>query len=123
MMLAMVMMLMITACGDDNDSNEPVDVKKAVGTWYCISSVDKSGNYSVESLFVGQQVTVKENGTYTSTSTSFGTSGTYVVSGSNIIVTTNSNRRFVVRVTFPGNTMKWEGSGEGVSFTYVFSRM
>ena len=124
MMLAVLMMFTIVSCGDDgDDGGDTVDVSKAVGTWYCTSSNDRSGGYSVDDLFVGQQVTIYSDGTYTSTSSSFGTTGTYVVSGSNIIVTTNSNRRFVVGVTFSGNRMTWRGSGEGVTFTYVFSRM
>ena len=107
--------------GDDDDDT-PVDVSKAVGTWVCVSSTDRSGGYSSDNLFVGQEVTIYDDGTYTSTSLSMGYTGTYEVSGSNVIVTTNSGRRFVIKLSFSGNRMTWNGSGEGVTFTYVFTK-
>ena len=122
-MLVVMMMPLATSCGSDSDSDEnTVDVSKAVGTWYCIRSTDKSGTYSLDNLFVGQSVTIYSNGKYTSTSSSFGTSGTYKINGNKIIVNTDSGRAFMITVSFSGNNMTWTGSGEGVTFTYVFEK-
>jgi len=122
MMLVMLMIPLMVACSKDSEEEESVDITKAVGTWYCIKSTDSSGGYTANDLFVGHSVSIKANGTYTSTSSSFGTSGTYKVNGSKIVVNTNSGRAFMVSVFFSGDTMTWRGSGEGVSFTYVFER-
>jgi len=124
-LLLMAMALpMVVACssdsGDGDDSS--VDVAKAVGSWFCIKSSDKVDGYTMDDLFVGQSVTINANGSYTSSSSSFGTSGSYQVSGNKIIVVTNSGRRFVISVSFSGNKMTWKGSGEGVTFTYVFEK-
>ena len=124
LMLAVMMMPMLTACSSDSSDDEggSVDVSKAIGTWFCIASTDRSGKYSVDDLFVGHEVTIKSNNTYSSTSSSFGYNGTYQISGNRIIVLTDSGRRFVITVSFSGNRMTWNGSGEGVNFTYVFER-
>lgn len=121
-MLIVMMMPMMVACSSDKDENTSVDVSKAVGTWYCIKSTDSSGGYVVDDLFVGRSVTIKADGTYSSNSTSFGTNGTYTINGNKIVVNTNSGRAFMITVTFSGNNMTWRGSGEGVTFTYVFEK-
>ena len=45
-MLAVVTMAFVTACSSSDDGGgETVDVSKAVGTWYCVSSTDRAGVY------------------------------------------------------------------------------
>lgn len=122
-MLAVVTMAFVTACSSSDDGGgETVDVSKAVGTWYCVSSTDRAGEYTMSNLFVGHSVTINSNGTYTSTSSSFGTSGSYKINGNKIVVNTNGGRAFMITVSFSGNRMTWNGSGEGVNFTYVFEK-
>lgn len=123
LMFAVLTMSMLSACGsDDNGEEGSVDVSKAIGTWFCIASTDRSGNTTMEDLFVGHKVTIKSDNTYTSTSSSFGYSGTYEISGNRIIVETGSGRRFVITASFSGNRMTWNGSGDGVIFTYTFQK-
>ena len=105
-MLVVMTMSFVTACSSSDDGEgEPIDVSKAVGTWYCIKSTDSSGTYTMNNLFVGHSVTIYSNGKYTSTSSSFGTSGSYKVNGNKIIVNTNSGRAFMISVSFSGNKM------------------
>ncbi|MBQ8715340.1 MAG: lipocalin family protein [Prevotella sp.] len=54
-------------------------------------------------------VTIKNNGTYTSTASTFGYSGTYTISGNSITAKSDSGDTFVVTVTISGDKMTWNG--------------
>jgi len=97
-------------------------VNEAVGTWMCTQSTDSQAGYSFDGLMVGREVSIKRDGTFTSTAPSFGASGTYSISG-NQITAKSSAGTFVVTVTISGNKMTWNGTASnGVTFHYVFQR-
>ncbi|MBP1542384.1 MAG: lipocalin family protein [Prevotella sp.] len=126
-MLALMVMSIMTACGSDSDDNgENIDVNQAVGTWMCIQSIDTYRGQSATGLLVGTEVTIKANGTYTSTASSgtsvMGKSGTYTING-NTITANTTGYTFVMQVSFSGNRMTWEGTASnGVNFHYVFQK-
>lgn len=126
-MLAVIMMSMMTACGNDDDDNGgDIDVKQAVGTWMCVQSTDTYRGQSVTGLLVGTEITIKANGTYTSTATAetsvMGKSGTYTING-NTITAKTSGYTFVIQASFSGNRMIWDGTASnGVNFHYVFQK-
>ena len=126
-MLAVIMMSMMTACGsDDDDNGGDIDVNQAVGTWMCVQSTDTYRGQSVTGLLVGKEITIKANGTYTSTASSetsvMGKSGTYTVNG-NTITAKTTGYTFVIQPSFNGNRMTWDGTASnGVNFHYVFQK-
>lgn len=123
MMLVVMMMPLLSACGDDAKEEGGIDVKKAVGTWMCTKSTDTYQGKSYDGLLVGAQITIKSDGTYSSTSSSFGTSGTYTINGNTITAKNNKGDTFVVDVSISGDSMTWKGTAStGVQFSYVFVR-
>ena len=122
MMLMVMMMPLTTSCSKDNDDAHDADlIAQAVGTWMCTESRDiqQNGTY-YDGLMVGKQVTIKSDGTFTSTASTFGYSGTYTVSG-NKITAKSSSGTFVVTVSVRGNNMTWNGTASnGVRFNYTF---
>lgn len=125
MLMVMALPMMVACGGDDNDDDGARGhnlVTEAVGTWMCIESTDSQGGRSMEGLMVGKEVNIKSDGTYTSTAPSFGTSGTYTISG-NLITAKSSAGTFVVTVSISSNRMTWNGTASnGVTFHYVFQR-
>ena len=125
--LAFVMMLLslTTACGSDDEETPKTGselVSQAAGTWMCTQSTDSQYGYTAEGLMVGKEVTIKKDGTFTSTAPSFGYSGTYTVEG-NTITAKSSSGTFVVNVTVNGLNMEWSGTASnGVTFHYVFKK-
>lgn len=126
MMMLMVMTMSLTmGCSKDSDDS-PKDselVKQAVGTWMCTESTDTQQNgASYSGLMIGKQVTINSDGTFTSTASTFGYSGTYTISG-NKITAKSSSGTFVVTVSIAGDRMTWDGTASnGVRFKYVFVR-
>ena len=120
-------MFVVSSCGSDNDNDDGARdsqlIAEASGTWMCIESTDtQQSGYDVENLMIGKEVTIKKDGTFTSTSPSFGKSGTFTVSG-NSITAKSEVGTFVVTVTVSGNKMTWEGTASnGVRFRYVFQK-
>lgn len=120
--------LTLSSCGGDDDGNNGGAtggdlISKAIGTWMCIQSTDQQGSNSYQSLMVGKEITIYANGTYTSTSSSFGYAGTYSVSGNKITAHSNSGGTFVITVTFSGEKMSWSGTANnGVTFYYIFDK-
>lgn len=97
----------------------------AIGTWKCTQSTDtwQNGN-SYTGLMVGKEITIKNDGTYTSTSSDFGTSGSYTISGNKIIANSISGSMFDITVTFSGDNMTWNGvTNNGITFKYVFQKI
>lgn len=125
MLMVMALPMMVACGGDDNDDDGARGhnlVTEAVGTWMCIESTDSQGGRSMEGLMVGKEVNIKSDGTYTSTAPSFGTSGTYTISGNQITAKSRAGT-FVVTVSISSNRMTWNGTASnGVTFHYVFQR-
>ncbi|MBO4612854.1 MAG: lipocalin family protein [Bacteroidaceae bacterium] len=121
MMLLMVMALpVMVACGDDEDT---VDLNEIEGTWMCVKSTDSYQGQSVDGLLVGAEITIRSNGTYTSTSDNFGRSGTYTYNGETFTAKSNTGDTFIVKIKVKGNDMNWVGTASnGVSFNYSFKR-
>ena len=127
LLLAVLMMPMMVSCGGDEEKTEVVSdgelISKAIGTWMCVQSTDKQNGQSYDGLMVGKEVTINAGGTYTSTSQSFGYTGTYSVNGNTVTVKSNSGGTFVITVTFSGKRMVWDGAANnGVTFKYIFDR-
>ena len=125
-MLLLMMMPVIVSCSSDDDDNGAQGtelVRQAVGTWMCTESTDSSMGQSYKGLMVGKQVTIKSDGTYTSTAPTFGYTGTYTIKGNTITAKSSSGDTFVVNVSVSGNKMTWSGTASnGTTFRYVFVR-
>ena len=124
MMMLVAMIMPLVACGsDDDDATDGDLVKKAVGVWMCTQSTDKTAKGSYDGLMVGKEVRINANGTYSSTSSSFGHTGTYTIKGNQITAKNSTGDTFVVTVSISGDRMTWNGtSSTGVTFRYVFTR-
>ena len=128
LMLMGMLMPLVTSCGgdDDGDGGGSTDgdlIAKAVGTWMCTQSTDTQQGQSYQGLMVGKEVTINANGTYTSTASTFGYTGTYTVSGNKITAHSNSGGTFVITVGISGERMTWNGTASnGVTFNYVFEK-
>ena len=124
MLMVMTMSLTMGCSKDSDDSPKDSEfVKQAVGTWMCTESTDTQQNgASYSGLMIGKQVTINSDGTFTSTASTFGYSGTYTISG-NKITAKSSSGTFVVTVSIAGDRMTWDGTASnGVQFKYVFVR-
>ena len=124
--LIVMMLPIMLACGSDGDDDGSRDselVAKAVGTWMCTQSTDSFDGKTYDGMMVGKQVTINSNGTYTSTSSTFGYSGTYSIKGNSITARSKDGATFVVTVTINGDKMTWNGTASnGTTFRYVFVR-
>ncbi len=122
--LALMLLPMVFSCGSDEESASGSELlQKAIGSWMCTQSTDIAQGQKYEGLLVGAMVYIQKNGTYTSTSKTFGTSGTYTISGNTITAKSKSGDTFLVTVTINGDNMTWNGtSSTGVTFTYLFKR-
>ena len=126
-MLAVMMMPLFVACGSDSDGEDggarDNELKtQAIGLWMCIESRDTQYGQTMNGLMVGKEIFIYANNTYRSTSSSFGYTGTYTLSG-NTITAKSSSGTFVVTVKINGDQMVWEGTASnGVTFRYVFKR-
>ena len=116
------------ACGsDDDNSNETVDLSKMVGTWVCTASQDwwttDNGSGSATDVMKGVTLTINSDGTYKSSSSNFGLSGQWSVSGSSFSAKSSSGRVMTGTVTVSGNSMRLKGStADGYTFDYSFER-
>jgi len=119
---------LFTACEKDEkepegQKNTQVTVDNAIGTWMCVSSIDSYGGERYSGLLVGVQITINADGTYTSTSSNFGRSGTYVMNASTFTAKNNAGDTFVLTADVTNDRMTWQGtSSTGVTFSYVFIR-
>ena len=122
--LAILSVCMVSCSNDENNDSSGDDlVNEAIGTWMCTSSTDSAMGYTVEGLMVGKEVTIKNNGTYTSTSPTFGYSGTYNIKGNTITAKSSNGDTFIVNVTISGDKMTWNGTASnGTTFKYIFTR-
>ena len=126
-MLTILMIPLMVSCGDnDEKDNTPSGddlIIKASGTWMCTQSLDTQNGQSYQGLMVGKEIKISPNGTYTSTASTFGYSGTYTVSGNTITARSNAGGTFLITVTINGSRMTWDGTANnGVSFRYIFER-
>lgn len=123
-MLVSTLGLGLSSCSKDDENVEPLNIADAVGTWMCVESSDTSYGETYDGLLVGAQITINSNGTYTSTASSFGTTGSYVVNENTITARNKRGDTFVVKVTIKDNRMTWEGTAStGVKFRYLFNRV
>ncbi len=124
-MLLLLVLPMTIACSskDDESNDSPFNINDAIGTWMCIQSTDTYQGYSQTGLLVGAEITINNNGTYTSTSSNFGYNGTYTTNGNKITAKSVSGSTFVVTVSISGSKMIWKGTASnGVNFDYVFQK-
>ena len=127
MLLAILVIPMMISCGDDEEKGSSPSgddlIIKASGTWMCTQSVDTQNGQAYQGLLVGKEITINPNGTYTSTASTFGYSGTYTVNGNKITAHSDAGGTFLVNVTINGDRMTWDGTASnGVIFRYVFER-
>ena len=122
-LLMAVSLPLFNSCGSDEDGGPSGDelMNKAIGRWICTASTDIQGGKTMTGLMVGKEVSIKKDHTYTSTSSSFGYSGTYTISGNTITAKNHNGATFVVNVKIQGNIMTWNGTASnGVTFNYTF---
>ena len=123
-MLVSTLSFGFASCGDDDETVETVNIPDAVGTWICVESYDTSYGQTYSGLLVGALITIKDDGTYTSTAPSFGESGTYVVNENTITARNKDGDTFVVTVSVKNNRMTWKGTAStGVNFQYIFKKV
>ena len=119
MLMGMLIPLAVSCGGDDDgDGGGSTDgdlIAKAVGTWMCTQSTDTQQGQSYQGLMVGKEVTINANGTYTSTASTFGYTGTYTVSGNKI------TPRILLQEIFNG-ALKVLHSKEGLTIPYIKER-
>ena len=121
--LALMLPIVCSYCACSSDDDDNIDINSAVGTWMCTKSTDTYQGYTLNGLLVGAQIVIKSDGTYTSTSTNFGSLGTYTLKGNTITAKNNRGETFIVTVSVNGDKMTWNGtSSTGVTFYYIFAR-
>lgn len=127
-MLFLLTIPLMMSCGGDDEGEGGSEtgsdlINKAIGTWMCTQSKDTGLGQTYNGLMVGKEVTIKADGTYTSTDQSFGYTGNYTVNGNKITARSNDGSTFVITVTVRGDQMTWDGTASnGVTFKYVFVR-
>ena len=124
MLVVSVTAMVFTSCSsdDDGDGSKGFDVQEVFGTWTCTASIDKEDGQTITGYMVGKTITIKEDGKFTSTSSSIG-NGTWVLNGNQITATNTSGDTFYITLVVSGNTMKWNGtSSQGVSFNYTWKK-
>lgn len=120
-LLVMLMGVAVSSCGGSDD-DEPFDISKAYGTWMCVTSKDTDRGYTADGLLVGKEVTVKKDGTFTSTGSTIGETGQWT-NKDNQVTAKSSVGTFVLTMSFSGDKMIWNGTASnGVSFYYVFQK-
>ena len=124
MLVVSVTAMVFTSCSsdDDGDGSKGFDVQEVLGTWTCTASIDKMDGQTITGYMVDKTITIKEDGKFTSTSSSIG-NGTWVLNGNQITATNTSGDTFYITLVVSGNTMKWNGtSSQGVSFNYTWKK-
>ena len=124
LLLGVVMSVALASCGGSDDDNNAgnFDINQAYGTWMCTTSTDTYNGHTSTGLLVGKEVAIKSDGTYTSTGSTMGSTGTWTANG-NQITAKSSAGTFVVTVQVSGNNMIWDGtSSSGVTFHYIFQK-
>ncbi len=127
LLVACVLAVGLSSCSSDDSGDkptppQPIVITDIIGTWQCTFSVDNFEGISEQGLMVGKQVTLKEDGTYTTTSPTLGLQGTYTLSG-NTITAQSTTGTCTIMVTLIDETMHWSGSTpDGFTFEYKFAR-
>ena len=124
MLVVSVTAMVFTSCSsdDDGDGSNGFNAQEVFGTWTCTASTDKMDGQTITGYMVGKTITIKEDGKFTSTSSSIG-NGTWVLDGNQITATNTSGDIFSITLVVSGNTMKWNGnSSQGVSFNYTWKK-
>ena len=124
MLVVSVTAMVFTSCSsdDDGDGSNGFNAQEVFGTWTCTASTDKMDGQTITGYMVGKMITIKEDGKFTSTSSSIG-NGTWVLNGNQITATNTSGDTFCITLVVSGNTMKWNGtSSQGVSFNYTWMK-
>lgn len=124
MLVVSVTAMVFTSCSsdDDGDGSNGFNAQEVFGTWTCTASTDKMDGQTITGYMVGKTITIKEDGKFTSTSSSIG-NGTWVLDGNQITATNTSGDIFSITLVVNGNTMKWNGtSSQGVSFNYTWKK-
>lgn len=127
--LALALLTMpFVACGDDDDDLAVVEnLSQVVGTWVCTASKDvwnterSSGN--ADGLMVGETLTIKQDGTYESSSNNFGRKGTWSVQGGKFSAQSSSGKIMSGSISVSEKTLRINGSTiDGYQFDYTFAR-
>ena len=124
MLVVSVTAMVFTSCSsdDDGDGSNGFNAQEVFGTWTCTASTDKMDGQTITGYMVDKTITIKEDGKFTSTSSSIG-NGTWVLDGNQITATNTSGDIFSITLVVSGNTMKWNGtSSQGVSFNYTWKK-
>ena len=128
-LMVLTLSMAMTSCSKDDENETTVvdNLSQVVGTWICTASSDswttEKGSGSGENLLVGQTLTIKSDGTYSSSSYDFGRSGTWNVQGGNFSASSSSGRVMSGTISLDGGQMRLKGSTtDGYKFDYKFSK-
>ena len=114
--------LSICSCSNDDD-NGPSGISRVYGAWICISSTDYNGSENYKNLFVGQILIINADNTYSSTSSDFGKTGTWSVSGNTFVARTSTGKSINATFTVNSSTLKLSGrASNGFNFNYTFEK-
>lgn len=120
-----ILMAFVSVCflACSKSSDDPVDVASVVGSWVCIASTDSWDGGSTTGYMVDEVLTVKSDGTYQSTSSSMGLSGTWTLTGNSFSAKSSSGRIFNASVSVSSTTLQMNGStNDGYKFNYTFKK-
>lgn len=128
--LALALLTMpFVACGGDDDDDVTVveNLSQVVGTWVCTASKDvwntERGSGNADGVMVGETLTIKQDGTYESSSYDFGRSGKWTVQGGTFSAQSSAGRVMSGSISVSGNTLHIKGSTtDGYQFDYSFAR-
>ena len=121
----LILVFVFISCNKDgsDDYDKPFDINKAIGTWRCFQSTDTYQGQTYQDLIYGKTITIKSDGTYTSTASSLDNTGTYSVNGNIITLKSNGGDRLKIYASINNDKMMWEGtSSTGATFKYNFER-
>ncbi len=122
-LFAIIFCIFLISCGKDaeEDYDENFDINKTIGEWYCVQSSDTYNGQTQFDLKVDETVKINGDGTYSSSLSNFGYSGTYTYEGNYITLKSKTGVTSTVLVSIVDDIMLWKGSySVGKVFSYSF---
>lgn len=112
------------SCDKDDDEADTVDPSVYYGSWVCTASTDtpESGGEAIEGYMVGETITINENGTYSSSASEIGRTGTWSLKGNSLTATTDKGQTIKTNISISSGKMVWDGKTNGFKFHYVFDK-
>ncbi len=100
-----------------------INAEDLYGLWECVSSLDQNDSEKYEDLIKGESLTILSSGTYYSSSSILGESGSYSVDGNTFTATTVSGDYYYAVFSIKDGFLTLTGNANGFDFTYVFMKI